>query len=76
MWDKEVLKSKLERLKFIKNAASRSIEFWCPTYLDTQNTKIEDNALKRDEWVDAIIDAAILYLEDKLKNDNIVKEKI
>lgn len=69
MWDKEVLKSKLERLKFIKNAASRSIEFWCPTYLDTQNTKFEDNPLKKDDCIDAIINAAILYLEDKLKEE-------
>lgn len=76
MWDKEVLKSKLEKLKFIKNASYRSIEFWCPTYLDTQNTKFEDNPLKKDDCIDAIINAAILYLEDKLKNDDIAKEKI
>jgi hypothetical protein len=69
MWDKEVLKSKLERLKFIKNAASRSIEFWCPTYLDTQNTKFKDNPLRKDDCIDAIIDAAILYLEDKLQEE-------
>lgn len=76
MWDKKVLESKLEKLKFIKNAAYRSIEFWCPTYLDTQNTKFEDNPLRKDDCIDAIINAAILYLEDKLKNDDIAKEKI
>lgn len=75
MWEKEILKSKLEKLKFIKNASHRSIEFWCPMYLDTQNTKFEDNSLKKDGSIDAIIDAAILYLEDKLKNDDIAKEK-
>lgn len=68
--EKEVLKNKLERLKFIKNATQRNIEFWCPGYTDTQNTEFKDDVFDKKELMDLLLDTAINYLKGVLNESN------
>lgn len=73
MWDKEVLKSKLERLKFIKKQPEdRHIDIYLgKNYLDNLLVEYKDKSIieknNKNELIDILLDTAIKHLENKLK---------
>lgn len=85
MWDTNILKQQLEKLKKIKNDyCNRHIEFWISGYTDSLNTVFKDNDLKenekciivggdKNELVDKLLDTAINYLEEKIKMEEKLK---
>ena len=70
MWEKEILKQKLDKLKFIRDIKGgfRNVEFGCNGCTDSMFTRFQDKAFQhKDEMVSLLIATAIKYLEDKLK---------
>jgi hypothetical protein len=76
MWDTNILQQKLEQLKQIKELSDRHVEFWVTGYTDSLNTMFADTSLDiKENWlgecnnelVVLLLDTAINYLEEKIK---------
>lgn len=61
-------KQQMEQLKIIKNSINRKIEFMMLGYTDNMQTEFQDkNIVEKNELVDLLLDTAITYLEQELK---------